>query len=87
MGHQSAFSAPSQHASAWRRAAGLVTVMVDPDWLPPILDGKDYGAASVFTPSNLLREARRQKGLAPVPVPEICVLDPDGALRARDSRA
>jgi uridine phosphorylase len=44
----------------------------------PILAGKDYGAASVFEPENLLREARRQKGLAPAEVPEICVLDPDG---------
>ena len=52
--------------------------MTDPDRLPPILAGKDYAAASVFTPANLLREARRQKGLAAVPVPEICVLDPDG---------
>ncbi len=50
----------------------------DPDRLPPILAGKDYAAPSVFTPGNLLREARRQKGLAAVPVPEICVLDPDG---------
>lgn len=50
----------------------------NPDRLPPILADKDYGATSVFTPSNLLREARRQKGLAAVPVPEICVLDPDG---------
>ena len=45
---------------------------------PPILAGKEYGAASVFEPANLLREARRQKGLAPAPVPEICLLDPDG---------
>ena len=50
----------------------------NPDRLPPILADKDHGATSVFTPSNLLREARRQKGLAAVPVPEICVLDPDG---------
>lgn len=28
----------------------------------PLLDHKDYGAPSVFTPENLLREARRQKG-------------------------
>jgi uridine phosphorylase len=55
-----------------------VTTVTDPDRLPPILAGKDYAAASVFTPANLLREARRQKGLAAVPVPEICVLDPDG---------
>jgi uridine phosphorylase len=78
VGHHSAFAAPSQHASAWRRTAGLVTTVADPDRLPPILANKDYAAASVFTPSNLLREARRQKGLAAFPVREICVLDPDG---------
>ena len=46
--------------------------------LPPILAGKDYDAASVFEAANLLREARRQKRVAEIPVPEICVLDPDG---------
>ena len=46
--------------------------------LPPILAGKDYEAASVFEPANLLREGRRQKNVAEIPVPEICVLDPDG---------
>jgi len=45
---------------------------------PPILAGKEHAAASVFEPANLLREARRQKGLAQVDVPEICLLDPDG---------
>ena len=45
---------------------------------PPILSDKDFAASSVFEPANLLREARRQKGLPPVPVPEICLLDPDG---------
>lgn len=45
---------------------------------PPILVGKDYAAPSVFAPANLLREARRQKGLAQIDVPEICILDPDG---------
>jgi len=45
---------------------------------PPILAGKDYAAASVFEPANLLREARRQKGLPRAAVPEICLLDPDG---------
>jgi uridine phosphorylase len=62
-------------------------VKVDPYRLPPILAGKDYAAASVFTPSNLLREARRQKGLEPVPVPEICVLDPDGDILRRLRRS
>jgi len=45
---------------------------------PPILSHKHYGAASTFKPENLLREARRQKSLPEVAVPEICILDPDG---------
>jgi uridine phosphorylase len=45
---------------------------------PPILAGKDYAAPSVFEPENLLREARRQKGLPITAVPEVCLLDPDG---------
>lgn len=45
---------------------------------PPILSGKHYDAPSVFTPENLLREARRQKGLSESAVPDVCVLDPDG---------
>jgi uridine phosphorylase len=46
--------------------------------LPPILAGKDFAAPSVFEPENLLREARRQKNAPLTPVPEICLLDPDG---------
>lgn len=45
-----------------------------------MLPEKDYAAGSVFRPESLLREARRQKGLAEGAVPEICVLDPDGDL-------
>jgi uridine phosphorylase len=45
---------------------------------PPILAGKEYEAASVFEPANLLREARRQKGMAQADTPEVCLLDPDG---------
>jgi uridine phosphorylase len=44
----------------------------------PILDHKAPTAASVFAPDALLREARRQKGLAPANVPAVCILDPDG---------
>ena len=44
----------------------------------PILRAKDYAAPSVFEPANLLREARRQKGLAEAEVPAVCLLDPDG---------
>ena len=45
---------------------------------PPIIAGKEYAAPSVFEPANLLREARRQKGLPEAEVPEMCLLDPDG---------
>jgi uridine phosphorylase len=44
----------------------------------PILDNKDHKASSVFEPSALLREARRQKRLPLESVPSVCVLDPDG---------
>ena len=40
----------------------------------------DYEEYSVFTPENLLREARRQKNLCLLDVPAHCVLDPDGDL-------
>lgn len=44
----------------------------------PIVGEKDHSAPSVFRPEALLREARRQRQLPLVAVPEICVLDPDG---------
>ncbi|MPZ33696.1 MAG: uridine phosphorylase [Rhodospirillales bacterium] len=50
----------------------------DRDSRPPILRGKNHRAPSVFTPDALLREARRQKNIEAGPVPEICLLDPDG---------
>lgn len=50
---------------------------------PPILDNKQPDAASVFEPVALLREARRQKGLAIVDVPQVCILDPDGDIVRR----
>lgn len=46
--------------------------------LAPILDNKDPDAPSVFEPTALLREARRQKGLPAASVPALCILDPDG---------
>jgi uridine phosphorylase len=45
---------------------------------PGILAAKQYSAPSVFRPENLLREARRQRGISDDAVPEVCVLDPDG---------
>lgn len=52
--------------------------MKDEPTAPPILSEKHYRAQSVFTPENILREARRQKGLCAASVPSVCVLDPDG---------
>ena len=51
--------------------------------MPPLLDNKNPAAKSVFAPSALLREARRQKGLAAMNVPSVCVLDPDGDIVRR----
>jgi len=48
------------------------------DNMLPILNNKAYGAPSVFTPGNLLREARRQKVVPAGNIPSICILDPDG---------
>jgi purine-nucleoside phosphorylase len=46
----------------------------------PLIANKDYAGPSVFLPENLLREARRQKSISDCPVPDICILDPDGDL-------
>ena len=51
--------------------------------MPPILENKDPSAPSVFKPAALLREARRQKGLAEANVPAVCILDPDGDIVRR----
>ncbi len=53
---------------------------------PPILRHKHYEASSAFTPENLLRQARRQKRLPDIAVPDICILDPDGDI-VRNLRA
>ena len=52
--------------------------MADPSTPPTILGAKQHAAPSVFRPENLLREARRQRGLPEQNVPAICALDPDG---------
>lgn len=43
-----------------------------------LISPKHYAEPSVFTPDNLLREARRQKALSYATVPAVCLLDPDG---------
>ena len=55
--------------------------------MPPILKNKNARAPSVFTPDALLREARRQKGLAKANVPRVCILDPDGDILRRLRRS
>ncbi len=45
-----------------------------------ILENKYYQEQSVFTPENLLREARRQKSIEQCRIPNVCILDPDGDL-------
>lgn len=52
--------------------------MIDDANRSPLLAGKDFAAVSEFDPANLLREGRRQRGLPQVPVPAVCLLDPDG---------
>jgi uridine phosphorylase len=51
--------------------------------MPSLLDNKNTTAPSVFQPAALLREARRQKRLAAVDVPPVCILDPDGDIVRR----
>ena len=70
---------------AWSSRVGISAPLYLAEWLAvlimkkyPILLNKHYDEATVFTPDNLLREARRQKSLKQVPVPRICLLDPDG---------
>lgn len=44
----------------------------------PLHAVKAYAEPSVFRPESLLREARRQRQLPDLPVPAVCLLDPDG---------
>ena len=43
-----------------------------------MLERTDFDEPSIFLPENLLREARRQRGLPDGHVPAVCLLDPDG---------
>jgi uridine phosphorylase len=44
----------------------------------PLIERIDHAAPSIFRPENMLREARRQKGMVAGAVPSVCILDPDG---------
>lgn len=48
--------------------------------LSPLLAAKEYSEQSVFSPADLVGSARDQKSLPEEPVPDICILDPDGDL-------
>ena len=52
--------------------------LIDANSAWPIVNGKEHASPSVFRPEALLREARRQRGLPLIDVPQVCVLDPDG---------
>lgn len=43
-----------------------------------LFETKEFDDNSVFTPEALIESARQQKGLPKEPVPEVCILDPDG---------
>lgn len=60
--------------------------MTESAGIPPILRDKHWQEPSAFTPESLLREARRQKQASTSPVPEVCILDPDGDI-VRGKRA
>jgi uridine phosphorylase len=45
---------------------------------PPLFAAKDHDQPSVFKVEALIREARRQRKLETVDVPDVCLLDPDG---------
>jgi hypothetical protein len=53
---------------------------VTSDDLPPLYRPQATAEPSVFRVEALLREARRQRRLPEQPVPQVCLLDPDGDL-------
>jgi uridine phosphorylase len=50
----------------------------NPQFPSPLLQNKVAEEPSLFVPEALLREARRQKAIPDAPIPNVCVLDPDG---------
>jgi hypothetical protein len=67
-------------------ATGTDGVLIVTNETAPLLARSDHHRPSVFRPENMLREARRQKGLVPGRVPPVCVLDPDGDIVAHIRR-
>src|SRR5207247_1529364 len=73
---------PSRRASALSLCCRVPPIRVRRR-MSPLLDNKHPSSPSVFRPAALLREARRQKGIAAADVPSVCVLDPDGDIVRR----
>lgn len=65
-------STPDGEAALANAASGPAAAALD------LLLRADQAEPSVFLPENLLREARRQRGLPQGKVPSVCLLDPDG---------
>ncbi len=66
-------SASLQNETTATDGAGPDTVRAS-----PLMARRDHADPSVFRPENMLREARRQKGIGDAAVPPVCILDPDG---------
>ncbi len=52
--------------------------VIDDNGVAGVVGRTDHDQPSVFLPENMLREVRRQRGLMPGVVPNVCLLDPDG---------
>src|SRR3954449_5303406 len=77
MGSSTARKSPPKRAEFIRQGAGTESASA-------ATLVRDYGKAEArFAPAALMREARRQKGLASVDVPSVCILDPDGDIVRR----
>jgi uridine phosphorylase len=60
------------------QTTAVATLRIASDQPSPLLAKQGHADPSLFDPSNMLREARRQKQLAAGDVPRACLLDPDG---------
>jgi uridine phosphorylase len=70
---------PHQHVTPWGTAQSFqYSRFTRAGQDAPIVSRKDVSAPSLFSPLTVLTEAKRQKELAAIRVPTLCVLDPDG---------
>jgi uridine phosphorylase len=69
---------PAPSAQQRATADGLAPATAAERGAAPLIDRDDHASPSIFRPENMLREARRQKGLRFGSVAPLCILDPDG---------